>query len=102
MELKLPDAFPEALKVLVSTGEAFIVKGGRGASYFLLRGRCRVCGAPIGRFHLWIELAAIAVALWAVLEAGDDVPRLLASCVLGWMLLTNGPRAAFRFRSGPM
>ena len=58
------------------------------ASYLLLRGRCRACGAPIGLFHLWIELAAIAVASWAVLEAGDEVPRLLASCVLGWMLLT--------------
>ena len=58
------------------------------ASYLLLHGRCRACGAPIGLFHLWIELAAIAVASWAVLEPGDEVPRLLASCVLGWMLLT--------------
>jgi hypothetical protein len=34
---RLRGAFPEALKVLVSTGEAFVVKAGRGASYFLLR-----------------------------------------------------------------
>jgi leader peptidase (prepilin peptidase)/N-methyltransferase len=54
-------------------------------SYLAMRGRCRHCGAPIGRFHLMIELAALAVALWAITI--DDGARLWADCVLGWTLL---------------
>jgi leader peptidase (prepilin peptidase) / N-methyltransferase len=54
-------------------------------SYLAMRGRCRHCGAAIGRFHLAIELAALAVTLWA---AGvDDGLRLWADCALGWTLL---------------
>lgn len=53
-------------------------------SYLLARGRCRYCGQPIGSFVLWIELAAIGVALWTLL-AGVPV---WAGCVLGWTLLT--------------
>ncbi|MBV9653235.1 MAG: prepilin peptidase [Acetobacteraceae bacterium] len=56
-------------------------------SFAALRGRCRHCGGPIDRFHPAIELAAIGVAAWAALAAGDDGPRLLASCILGWLLL---------------
>jgi len=59
-------------------------------SYLRLRGRCRDCQAPIGRFHLDVELVAVAVAFWAALEAGDDMVRLGASCVLGWTLLAAG------------
>ncbi len=54
-------------------------------SYLAARGRCRHCGAGIGGFHLWVELAALAVALWAV--TADDGTRLWADCVLGWTLL---------------
>ena len=51
-------------------------------SYAALRGRCRGCGAPIGRFHPAIELAAVAVAVWAVAASGTWF-----DCALGWGLL---------------
>lgn len=54
-------------------------------SYLASRGRCRHCGAAIGRFHLWIELAAIVPALWAA--SLDEGLRLWADCGLGWTLL---------------
>lgn len=54
-------------------------------SYAMLRGRCRQCGAPIGAFHLAMELGCVAVALWAALVFDGDA--LWASCALGWMLL---------------
>ncbi|HEX4506724.1 MAG TPA: A24 family peptidase [Alphaproteobacteria bacterium] len=54
-------------------------------SYLAARGRCRHCGAPIGRFHLLIELGALLVAVWAATV--DDGLRLWADCVLGWTLL---------------
>ena len=56
-------------------------------SYLRLHGRCRDCKGPIARFHLEVELAAAAVALWAALGVGDDISRLSATCVLGWTLL---------------
>ncbi len=55
-------------------------------SFVRQRGRCRHCGAPIAPEHLWIELAATAVATSAVL-AGGPGPAVWASCVLGWGLL---------------
>lgn len=56
------------------------------ASYLVLRGRCRVCRAPIAPMHLGVELAAIGVALWAALvETGPA--RLWLTCLLGWTLL---------------
>jgi leader peptidase (prepilin peptidase) / N-methyltransferase len=55
------------------------------ASYVVSRGKCRHCGAPIGRFHLLIELAALVPAIWAA--SLDDGTRLWADCVLGWTLL---------------
>jgi leader peptidase (prepilin peptidase)/N-methyltransferase len=58
-------------------------------SFCALRGRCRHCGAPIARVHLWVELAALGVAVWAAL-AGADGALLWASCALGWTLLTLG------------
>jgi leader peptidase (prepilin peptidase) / N-methyltransferase len=60
------------------------------ASYLAMRGRCRHCGAPIGRFHLIVELAALAVALWALTVDANNADgglRLWADCVLGWTLL---------------
>jgi leader peptidase (prepilin peptidase)/N-methyltransferase len=56
-------------------------------SYALRRGRCAHCHAPIGRFHLDVELAATAVALWACLAASDAQAAWIASG-LGWTLLT--------------
>ena len=55
-------------------------------SFALLRGRCRFCRAGIARFHVWIELAAIGVAAWAMTVTAD-VGSLWADCVLGWSLL---------------
>ncbi len=57
-------------------------------SYAMLRGRCRGCGARIGRFHPAVELAALAVAVWAACL--DDGARLWADCLLGWTLLALG------------
>ncbi len=55
-------------------------------SFVALRGRCRSCQAPIARFHIWIELAAILVAVSAVWAARDPA-MIWANCVLGWTLL---------------
>lgn len=57
-------------------------------SYFLLRGRCRFCRAGIARFHVWVELAAVAVAAGATLALPDaDAAALWVDCALGWCLL---------------
>ncbi len=55
-------------------------------SWLATRGRCRHCGAPVDRFYPAIELAALAVPLWAASETTGWV--LWASCILGWCLLT--------------
>jgi leader peptidase (prepilin peptidase)/N-methyltransferase len=55
------------------------------ASFVIQRGRCRHCGGAIASDHLWIELAAIAVPLWAATVDADL--RLAADCLLGWTLL---------------
>lgn len=54
-------------------------------SWFILKGRCRHCGARLGLFYPLIELAALGVALWAVFA----VPALLVwpTAALGWVLL---------------
>ncbi len=57
------------------------------ASFLARRGRCRFCGARIGWDMPGVEVAATAVAAWAVL-AGLDGAVLWASCALGWALLT--------------
>ena len=58
-------------------------------SFAWLRGRCRFCRAGIPVFHLGIELAAMAVAAWAILADGPgDTARVWADCALGWTLLT--------------
>jgi len=57
------------------------------ASFLLRRGRCRACGARIDPFHLRIELAALAVALWAFSRDGADPVLLWLDCALGWSLL---------------
>ncbi len=55
-------------------------------SFMWQRGRCRGCGGPIAPAHLWIELAAVAVAASAV-TAEPDPATLWADCGLGWALL---------------
>jgi len=58
------------------------------ASYFALRGRCRACRAPIARFHLHIELAAIAVVAAAMAaDPHADAVAAWRDCGLGWTLL---------------
>lgn len=67
------------------------------ASYLWLRGRCGSCGAPIGRFHPAVEVAAIAIAVWAVLAA-EDSQRALVNALLGWVLLALAWIDAGHFR----
>lgn len=68
------------------------------ASYLALRGRCRHCAKPIGRFHPAIELAALLVAAIVVLAWSarsrflslsdlDAATWLWSGCVLGWTTL---------------
>ncbi len=60
------------------------------ASFMALAGRCRYCDAEIDRDHLNLEMAAVAVALWAwyAFDPGfADPVRLWFDCVLGWGLL---------------
>ena len=59
------------------------------ASFLLLRGKCRFCRAAIPRVHLWVELAAVGVALWAA-SSGEQGGQLWAGCALGWSLLALG------------
>jgi leader peptidase (prepilin peptidase)/N-methyltransferase len=54
-------------------------------SWLAARGRCRHCGAPIGEFYPLVELAALAIAIWAgTLDSGA---ALWLDCLLGWGLL---------------
>jgi len=55
-------------------------------SFVALRGRCRHCGAPIGWFHLAIEVAAFAVGA-AALSADGNGLRAWCDAALGWALL---------------
>jgi leader peptidase (prepilin peptidase)/N-methyltransferase len=54
-------------------------------SYVALRGRCRSCRAAISWRHPAMELAALAIGLWAA--SVFDGALLWASCALGWTLL---------------
>ena len=54
-------------------------------SFLWLRARCRTCTARIDPFHLWIELAAVVVVIWAILSGRTET--LAADCLLGWTLL---------------
>lgn len=56
-------------------------------SFLWLRGHCRHCRAPIDPFHPSVELAAVAVAAWAVATAGEDSLHAWLGCGLGWTLL---------------
>jgi leader peptidase (prepilin peptidase)/N-methyltransferase len=65
------------------------------ASFLMTGGRCRYCKAPVDRFHIVIEVGALAVVLWAATVTAGYV--LLASVVFGWVLLTLG---AIDWRTG--
>lgn len=58
-------------------------------SWLVLRGRCRHCGAPISLLYPMVELACLAVGLWAVLVAPTS-EILVFSLGLGWMLVLLG------------
>lgn len=55
------------------------------ASWLVLRGRCRGCGARIGLYYPAMELAALGLAIWAVAVAPGWIGWLGAG--LGWTLL---------------
>ncbi len=55
------------------------------ASWLMLRGRCRGCGARIGVWYPAMELAALGLAIWAVAVAPGWIGWLGAG--LGWTLL---------------
>lgn len=55
-------------------------------SWLAAQRRCRYCGSPLGWFYPNIEVAALAVALWASTVVSG--PLLWVTCVLGWMLMT--------------
>ena len=55
------------------------------ASWLWLRGRCRYCKERIGLFAPAMELAALAIAIWAASETSGWI--FAASCLFGWWLL---------------
>ena len=65
------------------------------ASFAVLRGRCRHCGARIDPVHLVMEIGALVIALWAAFVTSGWI--VAASCALGWTLLTLG---AIDWRTG--
>jgi len=60
------------------------------ASFAALHGKCRFCAAPIAPAHLWAELSALGIAIWAAAGGGERGALLWAGCALGWTLLTLG------------
>jgi leader peptidase (prepilin peptidase)/N-methyltransferase len=55
------------------------------ASWAVLRGRCRYCGGAIDVYYPAVELAALAVALWAWTATSGWL--VAATAILGWTLL---------------
>lgn len=90
---RLPEGRPAAWGRSVCEGCGAVLGAAELApivSYAVQRGRCRRCGAPIGRDLLAIELASVAVAVWAILATGIAAgpAEIWANCALGWALLT--------------
>jgi leader peptidase (prepilin peptidase) / N-methyltransferase len=54
-------------------------------SWALQGGRCRHCHSSLSYFYPGIEIAALAVALWAAAVTHGSV--FIVSCFLGWLLL---------------
>lgn len=55
-------------------------------SYLISRGRCRHCGGAIAPWHLYVELAAVGVAVLALALGGSGVEMALSALIL-WLLL---------------
>ena len=55
-------------------------------SYLLCRGRCRHCGAAIPPWHLYMELAALGLAILA-LALGGSVSAIALTALVLWLLL---------------
>jgi leader peptidase (prepilin peptidase) / N-methyltransferase len=53
-------------------------------SYFLVRGRCRKCGAGIDRRHLAAEAGAALIGLTAI--AAHPLPVAIFTAIFGWWL----------------
>jgi leader peptidase (prepilin peptidase)/N-methyltransferase len=53
-------------------------------SWFLMRGRCRKCGAEIDRRHLAVEAGAALIGLTAILA--HPMPLALFTAIFGWWL----------------
>ena len=56
------------------------------ASFLWLRGRCRICAAPIPRLLPVIEIAALVIAAASIVAAPSG-PTVMADAALGWALL---------------
>lgn len=54
-------------------------------SWLISQGRCRHCGASVSKLYPGMELAAIAVVLWAAMVVAPDM--LVITVLLGWTLL---------------
>jgi leader peptidase (prepilin peptidase) / N-methyltransferase len=54
-------------------------------SYLLLRGKCRYCGQSIAISALYIEVASVAIGLFAVMFLSGG--QAVAAAVFGWLLL---------------
>lgn len=54
-------------------------------SWLATRGHCRHCHAPVSAFYPTVEIAAVAVAVWAALWL--DGLRFWIACGFGWLLL---------------
>lgn len=55
-------------------------------SFLLSHGRCRHCGAEIAAWHLYVEISAIAAAVFACLIGGSTTQIWLGATLL-WLLL---------------
>jgi leader peptidase (prepilin peptidase)/N-methyltransferase len=53
-------------------------------SWFLVRGKCRTCGAAISKTHLAVEAGAALIGLSAILA--HPLPLAVFTAVLGWWL----------------
>jgi leader peptidase (prepilin peptidase) / N-methyltransferase len=67
------------------------------ASWAVAGGRCRICARGLGRLYPAIELAALLIAVWSILELPGD--RIWTGAAFGWALLVIG---AIAWREGKL
>src|SRR5262245_7212626 len=67
------------------------------ASWAVSRGRCRVCARGLGRLYPVIEIAALVIAVWSVMELPGH--RIWTGAAFGWALLVIG---AIAWREGKL